>query len=560
MAERGATPAKPRATALVAGVLAALSAAALQPSCLEPREHAASDTTCTSCHGDEKRSGDLELRAAPPGDLRGARDTAHPGVGAHQFHLRSNGDHARVACSECHVVPARVDDPGHIDDAAPAELSFGPLASAAGHRPAYDREARTCGDSYCHRAADAVWTEPRDSEAACGSCHGLPPPSPHPQSERCSACHGDVIHESGSFVSPELHVDGRTDTRAAACSACHGDDRTAAPPADTLGNTSVSARGVGAHRAHLLGGQASRALECGECHAVPTREAPFLHVDGLPAELRFTGVAGTRERTPEVDPSLLSCTETWCHGPGPGSHSPSPAWTSEASLGCTSCHGLPPAPPHPQLADCSSCHGEVVHDDDRTIVDRTRHVDGVVDLAGRGSCTSCHGGDNAAPPRDLAGNTDTAAPGVGAHQLHLQGSARARAALCEDCHRVPQDTFDAGHLDSELPAEVVFGGAAVAFGGEPSYAGGRCTDTGCHGGAFPEQHRSGGSNVAPSWTDVGTGQAACGSCHALPPPAPHPRGDLNPVCSACHHDIADDNLTFLRPELHVDGIVTFELP
>jgi hypothetical protein len=46
----------------------------------------------------------------------------------------------------------------------------------------------------------------------------------------------------------------------------------------------------------------------------------------------------------------------------------------------------------------------------------------------------------------------------------------------------------------------------------------------------------------------------------LPPPAPHPRGDLNPTCSACHENIDPDNLTFNRPDLHVDGIVTFTLP
>jgi hypothetical protein len=77
---------------------------------------------------------------------------------------------------------------------------------------------------------------------------------------------------------------------------------------------------------------------------------------------------------------------------------------------------------------------------------------------------------------------------------------------------------------------------------------------------FPEGHASGGSNTAPSWTTVDGTQAACGACHGLPPPRPHPKAELNPVCNACHKNIASDNTTFLRPELHVDGIVTFELP
>ena len=50
------------------------------------------------------------------------------------------------------------------------------------------------------------------------------------------------------------------------------------------------------------------------------------------------------------------------------------------------------------------------------------------------------------------------------------------------------------------------------------------------------------------------------ACHSLPPPAPHPYLQFNPVCSACHQDIAPDNKTFVRPDLHADGIVTFSVP
>jgi hypothetical protein len=32
------------------------------------------------------------------------------------------------------------------------------------------------------------------------------------------------------------------------------------------------------------------------------------------------------------------------------------------------------------------------------------------------------------------------------------------------------------------------------------------------------------------------------------------------VCSACHENIAPDNQTFIRPELHVDGVVTYDVP
>jgi predicted CxxxxCH...CXXCH cytochrome family protein len=242
------------------------------------------------------------------------------------------------------------------------------------------------------------------------------------------------------------------------------------------------------------------------------------------------------------------------------SGAPSPTWVTAGSLGCTSCHGLPPPAPHPQITDCSRCHGDVVAADNRTIVERNRHVDGIVDVTLDARCTTCHGGVNPAPPLDLSGQSSTSSPGVGAHQTHVAGTPRSRPVPCGDCHDTPSDVFDPGHLDTPPPAEVVFNGAAVAFGGTPSYAGGTCQGTSCHGGAFPAGHASGGSNTTPLWTLVDGTQATCGACHGLPPPAPHPRGDLNPTCGACHENIAPDNLTFLRPELHVDGVVTFTIP
>jgi predicted CxxxxCH...CXXCH cytochrome family protein len=115
-------------------------------------------------------------------------------------------------------------------------------------------------------------------------------------------------------------------------------------------------------------------------------------------------------------------------------------------------------------------------------------------------------------------------------------------------------------VDSSRPAEVVFSGAASANGATPTYSGGTCVSTPCHGAVFPRGHASGGTNTSPTWTRVDGTEAGCGACHGLPPPAPHPLGDLNPVCSACHENIAPDNTTFLRPDLHVNGTVTFEVP
>jgi predicted CxxxxCH...CXXCH cytochrome family protein len=513
------------------------------PGCLERRDSAqrsASDESCTSCHGDPRREADALARSAPPRDLFGQHQVSYPGVGAHAFHVTESATHAAIACGECHRVPERVDSPGHIDDLGPAEVLFGALARSHDRSPVYDARTRTCQDSYCHGEARPVWTSPRESGAACGSCHGLPPPLPHPQSERCSACHGDVIDDSLRFLAPARHPNGIVDFAAADCSFCHGSKDSPAPD-------------IGAHQAHLRGGRLGRAVECGECHAVPETVSAPGHLDDAPAEVVLTGVAESSAHRPSWNASDATCGESWCHSPSAGSP-PSPPWNADVALECTTCHGLPPTPPHPQLDDCSSCHGELVAPDNRTLLDVTRHVDGVVDTDFDRSCTACHGDTNPAPPRALSGETEPSSPGVGAHQLHLLGTERSRAVPCGECHSVPAELLDPGHVDSRPPAEVVFSGAASAFGGSPTFENGTCRDTSCHGGAFPKQHQSGGTWTEPSWTDLSGRPSECGSCHGLPPPPPHPHPTF--PCHACHGNLAEDDVTFVRPELHVDGKIT----
>jgi predicted CxxxxCH...CXXCH cytochrome family protein len=306
----------------------------------------------------------------------------------------------------------------------------------------------------------------------------------------------------------------------------------------------------------LSGGSASRPLACQECHRVPEAADDFSHADGLPAEVELRGIAQTAEREPTWHRSSASCVDGWCHAPGAQRGGASPTWTSSAQLGCADCHGQPPPSPHPQLADCSACHGDVVAPNDTTIIERERHVDGVVDVAFDTGCSSCHGSDNPAPPRALNGDTTTAVASVGAHQAHLAGSERARAVPCDECHLVPERVLDPGHVDSFGPAEVTFSGASVAFGATPTYTAGTCSNTACHGGSFPVRgHDSGGTLTTPAWTVVDGTQAACGSCHGLPPPRPHPYHSED--CGRCHENVSLDGKTFLRPELHVDGIVTF---
>jgi predicted CxxxxCH...CXXCH cytochrome family protein len=547
-------------------------AAGLGPGCLDARssaEHADDATQCARCHGDPNRAGTREERAAPPTDLNGNTDSSYPGVGAHQIHLNAGSTHPAFACSECHLVPKHTEDKGHADSAAPAELTFGALATHGSvdgtpHSPKYDSKTRNCSDTYCHRGADEVWTAPRDSATACGTCHSLPPPAPHPQSDRCNACHAEVVDESRNIIDPNLHVDGKVEQKVE-CNLCHGSPASAAPPVDLSGNTATTALGVGAHQAHLAGGAHSRKVDCTECHLVPKDVSDPNHLGPPPAELTFSGVAIMSGRTPSWDRSAKKCSDAWCHSPD-ASGGLSPDWTSQAGdLPCTGCHQTPPPPPHPQMDRCALCHGDVVNADNVTMKNRDLHVDGEIEVTVPKTCNGCHGSaTNNAPPQDAQGNTETTFSGVGAHQSHLVTAALDgfRPVPCEECHIVPTAWSDPGHLDTPRPAELAFSGAAVAFLASPSYANGKCANTHCHGGHFPGGNPSGGTITEPTWTAVdGTITGSCSgsanACHALPPltnpfHTPSMVGDFS-ACPSCHNMNPDG--THVDPNEHANGKV-----
>lgn len=516
--------------------------------CLEPREREAPRhrSSCTTCHGSPTRPGSELAQSAPPFDVSGSTDARSPGIGAHAVHLTANELHDGVACAECHVVPDRTDSPGHADSALPAEVTFGARARANGRAPSYDGER--CANTYCHLSASPSWipdTEPRDR---CASCHAAPPPPPHPASEACHLCHGDVVDETGTIIATLRHIDGVVDVDER-CDTCHGSGDRGAPPPDLSGDP--TSPGVGAHAVHLEGGLFSAPVACEACHVVPATAGDTGHLgaDGI-AEVLFGGVAVTGESAPLYDRDTRSCTDSWCHGAAP-----SPRWTETEPLHCESCHGYPPAAPHPQMLACERCHAPII-DAAGTIVTPSRHVDGVVDVDLPVACGACHGdATSPAPPVDLAGNVATSFRGVGAHRVHVEGTSTSRAVPCDECHRVPEQVIETGHVDTFGTAELRFRGVARAFGASPSFDGATCADTYCHGDRFVLGHDSGGLATQPIWTLTDGSQSLCTSCHGLPPPPPHPPGPS--FCSDCHPTIGFP-LEILDPSRHVDGVVDLD--
>lgn len=178
--------------------------------------------TCTACHG----SG---TQPAPPRGLHGELLTTDLVVGAHAVHLTASRLRGPIACSECHLVPATVTDPSHLDGAPNAEVVFGTLATTDAAAPVWDRATATCSSVYCHgggaklaadtapsKLATPIWTATAAETIYCGACHGLPPRdtvhAPTLTLMDCATCHPLTVGPFGNIlVGNGKHINGEVD-------------------------------------------------------------------------------------------------------------------------------------------------------------------------------------------------------------------------------------------------------------------------------------------------------------------------------------------------------------
>jgi predicted CxxxxCH...CXXCH cytochrome family protein len=525
---------------------------------LDPKAPA-TESGCRACHGSLDN-------AAPPLALNGDTSTGALGVGAHQAHLRGGAFSRPVECQECHVVPERIEDPSHLDGDGIAEVTFGDVGTLRRSltQARWDRERGTCV-TYCHGATlmgatnpTPRWTVVDGTEAACGACHGLPPGGDHPASDRCELCHAPTAGPNLTIADPTTHVDGIVQGAVPQCGTCHGTPESPAPPAGTHGETQTTDLAVGAHAAHLTDGALRLALDCAECHVVPTRVDAPGHLDGT-AQVTFGPLATAAGAVPAWDRATATCARTYCHGEFPGGNAAAPVWTRvDGTQGaCGTCHGDPPPLPHPQVATCATCHPATVTPWGEIDAVGGRHIDGTVDVAAQ-TCTSCHGDPatgNPAPPTGTRGETLTTQPAVGAHTAHLGASNWHRQVACEDCHVVPTSS---AHSDGV--ATVSLGGLATADGATPQWSAGAltCAGTYCHGATLLGARPGGVTARTPAWTQVDGTFSACGaSCHTNPPGGSHPQLGQ---CATCHPDVIDATGAIIAPARHIDGVVDVTLP
>jgi predicted CxxxxCH...CXXCH cytochrome family protein len=355
-----------------------------------------------ACHGTETSN-------APPMSISGATETTAVGIGAHQAHVAIAPTwHRQIACADCHVVPADVGSPGHLDGDNKAELTFGEIAGAGA---AWN--GATC-TTRCHGSSalggmhtTPTWTQVDGTQATCGSCHGTPPPAPHPANPDCATCHPTMEEGSLTFRDPASHINGVIDVTAGVagdCTSCHGSPTSAAPPKDLAGNTVATAPGVGAHAAHLAPSTWHRAIACSSCHRVPVASTSPGHLDGDNiAEVVFDALnpAGVYTK------ATTTCSNQYCHGNGRG-NTGTKSWITPGELACGGCHSVTGANMSgdhlrhigEENMECSECHETVVNAA-QVIINANLHVNGVHEVkmlrgtynAATRACsnTSCHG-------------------------------------------------------------------------------------------------------------------------------------------------------------------------
>ncbi|HEX9049218.1 MAG TPA: hypothetical protein VF841_01675, partial [Anaeromyxobacter sp.] len=397
-------------------------------------------------------------------------------------------------------------------------------------------------------------------------------------------------------------------------SGCGGQDASAGPKRSRTARATTTTTtagglpqctGTDVHQTHLS------KFACNVCHPAGAQygfAVPHVFPRGT------TTAGGTLVLATAAAPT--TCTVA-CHYPMGGA-AKSITWNTPGPLDCTTCHDTATtlSPAHPTVSptaprsDCLACHDMSTHAiGDGTVV-LVKHVAGWMDTSSssfhaasaiRGlaacqqchaadlsggftgyscaqchdtidasgapvrwatNCTMCHGGTNdqtGAPPKTIWGYASDAIR-TGAHASHLAGSAIAAPFDCAVCHTKPADALAQGHIDNVAATDVPMATVAltgIAAIGVPNAAwdraGATCA-TYCHGATL-----TGGSNTSPVWTTLDGSQAACGTCHGVPPPAPHPTvaSDLT-LCAPCHSQTVSTAGAIIPASAggkHLDGII-----
>jgi predicted CxxxxCH...CXXCH cytochrome family protein len=384
---------------------------------------------------------------------------------------------------------------------------------------------------------------------SCQDCHGEDYAGAGYEEKNCRRCHTEYPHAEGIVDTTSANFHGTNlaenyDFDASTCATCHGSD---------------------------YEGNGYEKKNCYRCHSI------YPHIDGFanPGIEDYHGNYIIQDLSFDIS----SCAT--CHGnnySGEGyeqkdcraCHQDYPHPQGFTNTTSDNFHGIYLAETYNWVMDaCQVCHGENYNGEGYSEKNCKSCHPGP---NGPEACNTCHGSaQNDAPPKDLSGNTETTYIGVGAHQAHvIEGDLSLINEMeCSSCHITPTDYKDPGHINDGTPnAEVVFSEFATdsnTVDAHWDHATGTCSNIYCHGAfefdkaSAPAGHQFAyvdsiitGNNPDVVWTDVGSGQAACGTCHGLPPVG-HPSDYTG--CSNCHSSVVDASNNIIDKSKHINGKV-----
>ncbi len=436
--------------------------------------------TCLGCHGG--RNGASGNYARSVGNFTLST--------THSQHLKYPA--ANVSCNECHSRTAT--------DAATLKPFSGAVRHVNGVRDVTFASNATYG-SYTSYKSTEVGSSANTKICSNTSCHGGRTRSAWSSittnnDHTCSHCHGIAGTTSGTDLrafAPGFRKKGTS----------------------TDQNYSSANRRVGSHFKHLSSAYMKN-LKCNECHAVPPVSNPFGVSSHMGAQSRYNSQTLTFAQassatilvgvssgnlsylsafagyTNGTATKAASCSSVYCHGwrlknGESGGTYRKPYWnftsminyTAPAATVCARCHGYPPTSnSHSTSTTCSSCHNNISSADNKTFIDKTKHINGKLEAQGghafpypgathsvatgatnpSANC-SCHDYTNAGTYPVAAGT----APNCKA--CHTVGLLRTVAtSSCYDCHgaSATDGTPNAGttfpNWSGAHPAHVTRGG------------------------------------------------------------------------------------------------------
>jgi predicted CxxxxCH...CXXCH cytochrome family protein len=375
-------------------------------------------------------------------------------------------------------------------------------------------------------------------------------------------------------------------------------------PAPAAAQTSCDA--AGAHLSHTRDSRSRRALACAECHPEVCAPSP-------PSNVVFGVLAAARGYSPSWTATTRTCAGVYCHGAREATWTyVDPAVVKPPEVLCATCHGYPPAAPHPQVSSCNACHPGTVLADGTVDLAGGKHVNGLLDVSGGSGgfgCAACH----AFPPATgahvahfgLAGAEATASyVDASALEERYPGATPTEAPAvyafgCATCHSLDEQRHLNGVVDVLLyeaaaPAASLKGRASptAAF----DRATGTCSGTYCHStgqqaptfkttpawtsGAHlgcagchdnPPAYASGGAASATANSHLGLADDGYEYGHFLGMPGPFhtskhggtwgPTEDASPItCQACHYDTTDPSNTGPGGFYYLDTTGTYAVP